>query len=75
MRLIYLEHALKTNDIKKSILLANCFVNINVLKCEYNNELIKSVNDNCPNIFKNELRIPQFYMNNIINIKKKLKIN
>lgn len=75
MRLIYLEHALKTNDIKKSILLANCFVNINVLKCEYNNELIKSVNENCPNIFKNELRVPEFYIENINNIKKKFKIN
>jgi hypothetical protein len=50
-------------------MLANCFVNSNILKCNYNKVLNKEIEKNCPDIFKHELRIPEFYLN-IVKSKK-----
>lgn len=50
-------------------MLANCFVNSNIFKCSYNKVLNKEIEKNCPNIFKDELRIPDFYLN-IVKFKK-----
>ena len=61
-----MENAIKKiKDINKVLLLANCFLNINIYNCEYNDEIKKNVNNYCPDIFKNSLRIPPFYLDYI----------
>ena len=58
-----MEHALKTHDLTRAVVLANCFVNKHTIKCGYAPVLEKEIEKNCPEMFKNELRIPEFYMN------------
>lgn len=62
-RLIYIEHALKTHDLTRAVVLANCFVNKHTIQSGYAPELEKEIESNCPEMFKNGLRIPEFYMN------------
>lgn len=59
---MYLENALKTNNLETSIKLANCFVNVHTMKSVYSPELQKEIDKNCPIHLKNNLRIPDFYM-------------
>jgi hypothetical protein len=42
------------------------------LKCGYSEVLNKEVEKNCPNMFRNELRVPDFYLNIV---KSKLNKN
>tara|TARA_E500000178_G_C17002247_1_gene746290 strand:- start:1028 stop:1309 length:282 start_codon:yes stop_codon:yes gene_type:complete len=70
-RLLYIEHALKKNKITRAVSLANCFINMYSLKCSYADEIMSEIKNNCPEIFKNELRVPEFYMNNVKNILNK----
>ena len=58
-----MEHALKTHDLARAVLLANCFVNKHTIQSGYAPELEKEIESNCPVMFKNGLRIPEFYMN------------
>lgn len=58
-----MEHALKTNDLKRAVVLANCFVNKHTIQSGYEPELEKEIEMNCPDMFKDGLRIPEFYMN------------
>lgn len=63
LRIIYIENAwLKMGlDLNKSIVTANCFVNIHHIKAAYCNEINERVNYYCPEIFKNGIHIPQYY--------------
>jgi hypothetical protein len=58
-----MEHALKTHDLTRAVVLANCFVNKHTIQSGYAPELEKEIESNCPDMFKNGLRIPEFYMN------------
>lgn len=58
-----MEHALKTVELSKAVVLANCFVNKNTIGSGYEPELEKEIEEYCPDMFKNGLRIPEFYMN------------
>lgn len=49
--------------LSRAITLSNCFINIYTIKCKYSDELVKEIEKNCPTMFKNELRIPDFYLN------------
>ena len=51
----------------KAVVLANCFINMYTLKCKYSNELMHEIEINCPDMFKSELRVPEFYLNLIQN--------
>ena len=62
MRILYIENALKNHDIRKAVCLANCFVNKYAINCKYPGVLEKEIEKNCPTIFKNELRVPDFYL-------------
>ena len=67
---MYIEHAVKNNTLEKSIKLANCFVNMHTMNSVYNENTKKDIIENCPVIFKNGLRIPDYYMilvKNLIN--------
>ena len=44
-------------------MLANCFLNMYTLKCGYCKELVDEIDKNCPDMFRKELRVPEFYMN------------
>ena len=61
-RLIYIEHAIKNNTIEKSVKLANCFVNMYTINSVYNENTKKEIIENCPTLFKNGIRIPDYYM-------------
>jgi len=37
------------------------------IKCNYSKDLINEIEKNCPDMFKHELRIPEFYINIIKN--------
>ena len=71
-RFIYIEHAIKKVGLSRAILLANCFINMYTIKCGYGDFLNKEVEKYCPEIFKKELKIPDFYLNTV---KLKLKLN
>jgi hypothetical protein len=58
-----MEHALKTVELSKAVVLANCFVNKNTIGSGYEPELEREIEEHCPDMFKNGLRIPEFYMN------------
>lgn len=58
-----MEHALKTHDLTRALILANCFVNKHTIQSVYELELEKEIQSNCPAMFKNGLRIPEFYIN------------
>ena len=45
------------------MVLANCFVNKNTIGSGYEPELEREIEEHCPDMFKNALRIPEFYMN------------
>ena len=45
-RFIYMEHALKTHDLTRAVVLANCFVNKHTIKCGYAPELEKEIEKN-----------------------------
>lgn len=64
-----MEFAVKKVDLSKAYVLANCFLNLNTIKCKYHNLLNLEIENNCPDIFKKELRIPEFYLELV---KKKL---
>jgi len=64
---MYIEHALKKNNLEVSVKLANCFVNIHTISSVYSSDVQKEIDKNCPLCFKNGIRIPDFY---IILIKK-----
>lgn len=70
VRLIYLEHAIKFNSLEKSIMLSNCFLNRYSIKSKYDYKLECEIDKYCPVLFKNEIRVPEFYMNMI---KSKVK--
>ena len=58
-----MQNALKNNnDIEKSLVLANCFINMNVFKSAYGKEAEYDVNKNCPEIFKKRLEVPEYLM-------------
>ena len=58
-----MEHALKTVELSKAVVLANCFVNKNTIGSGDEPELEREIEEHCPDMFKNGLRIPEFYMN------------
>ena len=63
MRILYLDNALKNNNnLYKAICLANCFVNKYAINCRYPGVLENEIEKNCPEIFKKELRVPEFYI-------------
>lgn len=63
MRLLYMENAIKYMEIARALILANCFVNQQVIGCGYQEELENEIKKNCPDNFKKEIRIPEFFMN------------
>lgn len=63
VRFIYIEHAIKKVGLSQAIMLSNCFLNMYTLKSGYSEVLIKEVEKYCPDIFKSELRVPEFYLN------------
>ena len=67
-----MEHALKTNELTRALVLANCFVNKYTLQCGYAKELECEIEKNCPKMFKNEIRVPNFYIDIIKDKIKKL---
>lgn len=62
---MYIENAQKILGFNRAIVLANCFLNMHIIKSKYNNELLKEIDKYCPNIFKKELRVPEFYMDTV----------
>lgn len=67
---MYIEHAIKNNTLEKSIKLANCFVNMHTINSVYSENTKKEINKNCPTVFKNGIRIPDYYtilVKNLIN--------
>lgn len=62
MRFIYIEHAIKKVGLSRAVVLANCFLNMYTLKCGYGEVLNKEVEKYCPDMFRNELRVPDFYL-------------
>ena len=60
---MYIENAIKYIDFSYAFVLANCFINMYSLKCRYNDTITKDVEKYCPNAFKKELRVPDFYLN------------
>jgi hypothetical protein len=65
-----MEHVLKTKELSRAVVLANCFVNKHTMKSVYGPELENEIEKNCPDMFKNGLRVPEFYMDII---KQKIK--
>lgn len=63
MRFIYIEHAIKKVGLSRAVVLANCFLNMYTLKCGYGEVLNKEVEKYCPDMFRSELRVPDFYLN------------
>lgn len=59
---MYLEHAIKNNSLEKAIKLSNCFVNMYTINSVYNENIKKDIIENCPMVFKNGIRIPDYYM-------------
>lgn len=64
---MYIENAQKKIGFNRALVLANCFLNMHVISSNYNNELLKEIDKYCPDIFKRELRVPEFYMDTIKN--------
>ena len=62
MRFIYIEHAIKKVGLSHAVVLANCFLNMYTLKCGYGEVLNKKVEKYCPDMFRSELRVPDFYL-------------
>ena len=62
MRFIYIEHAIKKVGLSRAVVLANCFLNMYRLKCNYCEVLNKEVEKYCPDMFRSELRVPDFYL-------------
>lgn len=67
---MYLEHALKYNNLNRAIVLSNCFMNRMTIGSGYKSDVEKDVDKYCPNVFNNGIRIPEFYLNII---KSKIK--
>lgn len=74
VRIIYIQNALKNNDLERSLVLANCFINMNTLNSGYGKELEYYINNNCPEMFKKRLEVPEYLMN-IIKEKVNYKLN
>ena len=51
-------------------MLSNCFLNRYSIKSKYDYNLECEIDKYCPVLFKNEIRVPEFYMNII---KSKVK--
>jgi hypothetical protein len=62
VRFIYIEHAIKNVGLSRAVVLANCFLNMYTLKCGYGEVLNKEVEKYCPDMFRSELRVPDFYL-------------
>jgi hypothetical protein len=58
-----MQNALKNNNIEKSLVLANCFINMNVFKSGYGEEAEYEVHKNCPEMFKGRLEVPEYFIN------------
>lgn len=46
-------------------MLANCFLNMYTLKSGYGEVLNKEVEKYCPDMFRSELRVPNFYLDTV----------
>lgn len=64
---MYIEHSQKNIGVDRAFVLANCFLNIHIIKSKYNEELLREIYKYCPDILKKELRVPNFYINTIKN--------
>lgn len=54
---------MKKQGLKRAEILANCFLNMYTLKSGYCKELVNEIDNNCPDMFRKELRVPDFYLN------------
>lgn len=63
VRFLYIDFAIKKVGLQEAVVLANCFLNMYTIKSVYSEELNKKIVNNCPEIFKKELRVPDFYIN------------
>lgn len=52
--------------IKQAVCLANCFVNSYWLKTVYSDDIKKKIQNNLPNSFKKEIKLPTFYTDIIL---------
>ena len=43
--------------------MANSYLNMHTLKCGYDEVFNKEIEKHSPEMFKNELRVPDFYLN------------
>ena len=64
-RIIFIDNAVKKHKlpIERAVCLSNCFVNTFHLKCIYSKEIKKNIEYHLPIIFKNGIRVPEFYSN------------
>jgi len=69
-----MEHALKTVGLSKAVVLACCYINKNIIGSVYEPGLEREIEEHCPDMFKNGLRIPDFYMN-IVKLKVSNMVN
>jgi len=65
VRFLYIEHAIKKVGLSRAVVLANCFLNMYTLKCSYGEILNKEVEKYCPDMFRSELRVPNFYLDTV----------
>ena len=63
VRFLYIENAYKKIGMKNANILANCFLNTNILKTVYNQKLQNKIEEHIPDIFKYELCVPEDYLN------------
>ena len=70
-KILYMENAINYIDYDKSLVLANCFANIIILKSVYSNETINNVNKYIPVYFKNSTKITDELKNYVKNKYKK----
>ena len=73
-RIIYIDNAVKKFKLplERAVCLANCFVNTFHLKCKYSKEIKQNIEIYLPIIFKNGIRVPEYNMNIIKEIKEKM---
>lgn len=53
-------------------MLANCFLNMYTIKCKYSQYLEDLIYNNTPEIFKIEIKVPDYYLNVV---RSKMKNN
>jgi hypothetical protein len=58
-----MENAIKNKiKIEQAEVLACCFLNKNTIDSVYGYDTENEINKNCPEMFKNDIKVPSFYM-------------